>query len=232
MITSIILHYKRPGNIRRVVEGIRKQTIKSEIWIWDQSGDCPECGADVMVRSSRNFHCLPRVLLAGAVRTGYIYNQDDDLAIKSPDLFERLLDVAKHHPDAVIGFNGRRVKGEDINWEKAYSFPNKGKGGGWCDFMPTSNPSDLDMINTGVSFLRTALINQIKLNPFFGMGVTEKEYKYGDDMVVSAQLDKKRVAPFNMKMEYDWLAEGMGLSKQEDHMKVRDSLMCRYWGPK
>lgn len=236
-ITSIIIHYKRPENMKRVIEGIRSQTIKSEIWVWDNSGDCPSDGVDVMIRSSRNFYCQARFLMMGFVKTKYVYNQDDDLACLDPQMLEKMIAVSELHPYAVIGWNGRKFH-KDINWEKAYSYPDTGKGGGWVDSMPVRDASSIDMINVGVSFWRTELINQVQINPFQNKDkqVSEEELKYGDDMWISQWLENKRTMDFDMRKSYEWLNEheerGAALSKQCHHMDYRNLLCRRYWEEK
>lgn len=227
MITSIIIHYKRPENIRKVIDGIKKQTVKSEIIVWDNSGDYPaNSGEDVLVRCSKNIFCQARVLISGIVKTKYIYNQDDDLAIKDSNMFEKFIEVSTKYPDMVIGWNGR-IAEHIKNWEKAYSFP----GGSWCDAMDINNADSISMINYGVSFLRTELINQLPINPFGE--VTEEELKYGDDIWVSKYFKKKRTMPFKLLEHYEWLNEyqerGSALSKQGPHMAVRDRLMKRFF---
>jgi hypothetical protein len=233
MITAVVLHYNRPDNVKKWMDGIRKQTVHCDVLVWDNSGNYPQgSGEDILIRSSKNFYCQPRYLCAGLVRTEYIYNQDDDLALKDINLFEKFIEYTKEFPDVVIGWNGRKFK-KNINWEKAYSFPNTGEGGGWVDYDEYKN-IDCDMINYGVSFHRTELINQISINPFFNnkYPVDENEYKYGDDMWISIQLAKKKVMPFPLKDLFEWLPEGMGLSKQSPHMMYRDKLSKRYWKDK
>jgi len=224
-ITSIIIHYKRPENIKRVIEGIRNQTVPSKIIVWDQSGNCPRDGIDSYIYSTENFYCQPRVLMAGFVKTKYIYNQDDDLAINDNKLFEKFIEHSERYPDYVIGWNGR-IFSKDINWEKAYQSP----GRGWVDWIGHDNPISIDMINFGVSFFRTELINQVPINPFLNkeINITEQDYKYGDDIWISYWLKKKRTMPFKLLDHYDWLNEyperGTALSKQPVHMDVRNKL--------
>ncbi len=227
-ITSIILHYKRPENVDKWMAGIRNQTIPSKVIVWDNSGDYPKgSGEDVLITSTENIYCQARFLVAGFVKTPYIYNQDDDLAINDPNLFEKFLDVSTKYPDYVIGWNGR-IFSKDINWDKAYSFPGKG----WVDSMPLEDDSSIDMINIGVSFLRTSLINQLHINPFYHRStpIEEKELKYADDIWASWCLSHKRTMPFKLLSHYDWLNEyeerNAALSKQPEHMRYRDE-MCR-----
>lgn len=227
MITSIIIHYKRKENIPKVIAGIRNQTVASKIIVIDQSGDYPKgSGEDVLITSSKNFYCQPRFLLQGLVQTEYVYHQDDDLAINDELIFEKFLEVSKRYSDFVIGWNGRRASGIK-NWEKAYSYPE----GGWVDSMPIEDDSSIDMINVGVSFWRTELINQVPINPF--NEITEEEMKYGDDIWISHWLKKKRVMPFKLVEHYDWLNEyqerGTALSKQPKHMDIRNRLVKRFF---
>ena len=219
MITSIVINYKRPENVREWMAGIRSQTVPSQVWVWDNSGDYTAgSGEDVLIRSSRNFYCQPWVQLAGMVQTEYVYHQDDDKALTDNKMFEKLIGSADKYPDAVFGWNGR-IFTPDINWDNAYSFPGKG----WAGKQDIA----VDMINTGVCFLRTGLINGIRQNPF--CDVTEKEYKYGDDMVLSKQWKHKRITEYiedgfrNLDEHED---RGAALSKQSGHMPARDEL-CR-----
>lgn len=219
-ITSIIIHYKRPHNVDKWMKGIKSQSVPSKIIVWDNSGDYPKgSGEDVLIRSTENVYCLGRVLAAGMVKTKYIYNQDDDLAINDPMLFEQFIEHAKKYPDFVIGWNGR-IFSPDINWDKAYQAPGKG----WVDAMDINDDKTIDMINFGVSFLETRLINQIPINPFIKL--KENEYKYADDIFTSYYLKKKRVMPFKLINKYNWLNEDYALSKQPPHMDVRNSI-CR-----
>ncbi len=224
-ITSLILYYNRPQNIERWIAGIKKQTVPSEIWVWDNSNNFPDeykKELEIYIASDRNFNCQPRVLMGGLVKSPYIYNQDDDLAINDTFLFEKFLEHSEKYPDYAIGWNGR-IFSKDINWDKAYQSPGKG----FVDFLPADDPISIDMINYGVSFLPTPLINQMPINPFHATpSVTEEEMKFGDDIYNSYWLKKKRVMPFDLKEHYDWLDEdnSIALSKQPVHMDVRNKV--------
>ena len=216
-ITSIILHYNRIENVRRVIEGIRKQ-IPSKIIVWDNSHNYPKgSGEDVLISSTENFYCLPRLLISGLVQTKYTFWQDDDKAINTPDLFQKLIDECQKQSDYWIGWNGRLIEGIK-NWDMAYQSP----GGG---FVGKINKK-ADIVNTGISFFETSLINSIPLNPYGQL--SENEYKYGDDIWISRWLEKKRIIDF-MENSFDDLDEGNGLSKQSEHMNIRNKLVRRFF---
>ena len=228
LISSIILHYKRPENVNKWIAGIRNQTIESKIIVWDNSGDYPAgSGEDVLIRSTENFYCIPRILIAGLCKTEYIYNQDDDLEITDKKLFEKFIAHSKAYPDYVIGWNGR-IFSKDINWEKAYQSPEKG----FVDYQNSADKTSIDMINFGVSFLRTELINQIPINAYTNkLNVTDEELIYGDDIWVSYFLKKKRTIDFNLRNSYNYLNEyeerKAALSKQPPHMDCRNSICVK-----
>lgn len=229
-ITAIILHYKRPHNINEVIEGIRKQTVPCDIIVWDNSGDYPiGSGEDIYFRAEKNNYCQARYSLINSVYTEYIFNTDDDLAILDNTLFEKFIAFSERHPNAVIGWNGRTFSHPNMNWEKAYSFPN----GGFVDWDESESVL-CDTINFGVSFLPTRILKGKDLNPFVGeFKVSESEFRNGDDIWISAQLKEKRVMPFNLKPLFKWLDEGkFALSKMPDHMKIRDALCRRWWEDK
>lgn len=233
MITAIVLHYNRQENIKRVMDGIRSQTVPCNIVVWDNSGNYPVgSGEDIVLKSEKNNFCLARYSLIPTIRTEHIFNTDDDLAINDRTLFEKFLEFSGRHPKAVIGWNGRKFHPK-INWEKAYSFPNLGFGGGWVDFNPQENIL-CDVINFGVSFFPVSLFKGVPLDPYSGeFAVSENQFKHGDDIWISAVMEKygveKRVMPFNLKPVFEWLDEGVGLSKQGGHMDRRDELCKRFF---
>jgi len=220
MVTALLLNYKRPGNIGKIIDGIKSQTIPTNIIIWDNSNSISytQCSiADVVIKSSKNFYCQPRWLMAGLVKTEYTFSQDDDFLITDKYLFERLIELSKQYPERIIGTKGKNFS--EIKTDAAYT-----ENVGWV------NEGICDFVNTGLLFYRTSLINKIPVNPFVNEyeQVTENEYKYADDMFASL---------FSDCYAYDYLNNGVvniendeyGLSKQTDHMNVRNQLCRRYW---
>lgn len=217
MITSIITHYKRPQNMAKIVSAIRSQTVKAEIWIWDNSGDCPDI-ADVMIRSSRNFILVPKWILIGMVTSEYVWLQDDDGMINNNDLFQNLIDENKKYSDSLLGWKGKIFSGEDIHPEKPYQHKT-----GWVGF---TSQRETDMINTGFSFFNKSIINKILNNPFIEL--TPEEHAHGDDIYVSSKV-KTRVSEYifpsiNMINEC-----GLKLSGVPNHMGIRNELCKRFW---
>jgi hypothetical protein len=216
MITSIIVHYKRPENIPEIVKGIRDQTIDSKIWLWDNSGNAPEAGQDVTIRSTHNFAQFGRWMLLQAVQTPFVWLNDDDGRINTPNLFQNLIDESEKHDTSILGWKGKKFDGADIDVEKPYQ--NKG---GWVGY-----PAKTDMINMGFSFFKQAVINKIISNPFHEL--TEDEHQHADEIYISNRVET-RVSEFI----YDSITmideRGRKLSGESHHMEIRNKLCRRYW---
>jgi hypothetical protein len=213
MITSIIVHYKRSENIAEIVDGIRKQSIPSKIWIWDNSGECPNLG-DVMIKSNHNFAQLGRWMLLQAVQTKYVWLNDDDGKIRDPKLFENLIVESARYPETALGWKGKVFK--DAHPEKPYQ-----NTAGWVQYGQES-----DMINMGFSFFPRVLINKIISNPFDVL--TEKEHRHGDEIYISSRINTRSSA--HIFHSVDMISEcGLKLSGKSDHMSIRNTLCKRYW---
>ncbi len=215
MVTSIIVHYKRSRNILDIVDAIRAQTIKSNIWIWDNSGDCPECGPDVsIIKSSHNFAQLGRWMLLLAVQTPYVWQNDDDGMINDPKLFEKLIDESKKYPDTALGWKGKVFK--NAHPEKPYQ-----NGCGWAQ------PGEAtDMINMGFSFFPKTIINDIIRNPFDEL--TEEQHQHGDEIYICSRIQTRMSRHvFNSVQLMD--ERGIKLSGKSRHMDIRNNLCKRYF---
>jgi hypothetical protein len=76
--TVCILNWKRPDNVRAILEALRSQRPTVEIFLWN-NGPPMGFNADWIVQSSRNARCSPRWWMACQARTPYVVILDDDL---------------------------------------------------------------------------------------------------------------------------------------------------------
>lgn len=223
LITSILLNYKRPGNLKQIIEGIRAQTIGSFIWIWDNSNKLDiEC--DLLIRSSKNLLCQPRVSMASFVQTPYIWTQDDDRIIRDKRLFEKLIDISEEYENRyMLCPYGKNFKNMPEKFkETPYFIVNGEKVPGWV----FQSNIKTDFGATGYSFMPTMLINKLPINPF--NEITEEEYKFGDDMYISYYLDTRVCTCINKGVE-QIPEDGQGLNNDEKHYEIRNKLCRRYW---
>ena len=227
-VTSIVLNYNRPENMKAVIDGIRSQTVKSDIWIWDNSGKLADIDGCMIIRSQKNFHCLPRLLLMGAVQTEYIWTQDDDRVLTDKTLFEQMIWVDIDCPMVAYGKRFTHEKTRAIYpkeyWDNAYYTDHDTCNGYWNVGYKNGFA---DVGSTGIMFLKMSCLKKMPLNPYIEL--TEQEYKYGDDMWLSKRLgccyvykplfDGVKVIPDN----------GVGLCHDKEHYPIRNELCRRYW---
>ena len=60
-LTVILTNYKRPENVRRLIQALSQQTVKPTLFVWDNSSeqDCDDPRIDWLIRSSQNAKCSP-----------------------------------------------------------------------------------------------------------------------------------------------------------------------------
>jgi hypothetical protein len=152
--TVCILNWKRPDNVRAILEALYSQQPAVEIFLWNNG---PPMGfhADWIVQSSRNARCSPRWWMACQARTPYVVILDDDLCPTN------VLTI-----DSLVGrCDGRQIVGPfGAVWQGRYSqhtpirFPNEDTRAdvikGRCMAMPTATLRDAIRC-TGVLSART-----------------------------------------------------------------------------
>ena len=233
MITVILLNYNRPGQLPKVIDCIKKQTVKSKILLWDNSGSFRENRklVDVYFNSSVNLYCQPRYMLASLVTTRYIWTQDDDFFITDARLFERLINLSIEYPDTVLTLYGKNFdKMDPKHKDKWYSTDEVTPGGGGWVF---GKNRAVQFGASGICFFPTKCINKLPGAPYqSGIdSITLEDMRYADDQFFS-YYNNVRVAPCIQYGVDRFNDDFKGLSSETEHYKVRDALSWRYWGAK
>lgn len=69
-VSAVLLNYKRPDELQKVIEHLSTQPFIDEILVWDNS-------------IAPNFMTYGRFMLAALARNQYVYTQDDDCIIEN-----------------------------------------------------------------------------------------------------------------------------------------------------
>jgi hypothetical protein len=101
----VLLNWKRPENIPRIIESLGSQPFVDDCVIWDNSGDLPAVwtpappwSETLVVRSSENVCCYGRYVATMLARHDWIVTQDDDYLVNNwPELWEKALE----QPDVI-----------------------------------------------------------------------------------------------------------------------------------
>ena len=109
-LSVIILSYKRPKNIGKVVESVLQSTsLPEEIFVFNNN---PEISLKVdnaiVINSGYNFGCKVRHAIGMCVDTSHVLFIDDDVMLKKTTIadFENWASV---YPDAILGLWGRKL---------------------------------------------------------------------------------------------------------------------------
>lgn len=111
-VTAILLNYKRPTNVRRIIPALRAQTVDLHIVLVDNSVGYVALDADQkpdeLWKPPRNIGPFARYLAAYAY-DGWLYFQDDDVVPKDGEFVADLLALAQERPAAITGAYGRNI---------------------------------------------------------------------------------------------------------------------------
>ena len=130
-ITVLLLNYKRPQNLPKIIDCLKAQTISPSIFLWDNSGDSSfnDDRLDLTFRTSNNQGCSPRWLMALYSQTKYIMTHDDDFLITENDILEKIVrTLDKEENDrTILGLEGivldkSKSYSQHIGYENRYRF--------------------------------------------------------------------------------------------------------------
>lgn len=221
-VTVIVPTWKRPENLPEVIASIRKQSVPSYIFVWDNGASTqkPYKGkVDFLVSSSLNWGCWARFPMMAFVRTPYVWQMDDDLILTEPDVFEKYIAISKTLGDkAIVGAGGKVLH----PGEKPYQ-ASKGAG-----------PGPAVMVNTGFTLFPSRIISQIPLNPLYcSRPIVDADLHNADDPWICSYCEC-HVAGLLSPSGREWygiarLSErGLGVSHNSDHMDRRNRICQQY----
>jgi hypothetical protein len=120
-LTVILTNYKRPENVRRLIQALSQQTVKPTLFVWDNSSeqDCDDPRIDWLIRSSQNAKCSPRWWMASHANTDFVLIHDDDLLPSHPMVLGHTLDAAIKIAPFAVGAAGVIVDSGSGYWLRA-----------------------------------------------------------------------------------------------------------------
>jgi glycosyltransferase involved in cell wall biosynthesis len=130
-ITILLLNYKRPHNLHRIIDSLKSQTVPVNIFLWDNSGSSTfhDHRIDLIFRTSENKGCSPRWLTALYAKTKYIMTHDDDFLIINPDTIEKIVQCLNEQKNkqTIVGYEGvfvdiNKTYREHVQYENRYMF--------------------------------------------------------------------------------------------------------------
>lgn len=110
MVTAVLLSWKRKNNLPIIIDALRRQTLRPEIWVINNNG-FEDFEADKLISIPWNAGEWARYVMAGRVETEYCMFQDDDFVLGDKYYLEDALEAHKKYcPDHVLGVAGRGLQ--------------------------------------------------------------------------------------------------------------------------
>lgn len=106
-VTAVLLNWKRPQNLPRLVSRLHEQSERPEVWVVNNAPELQAFGADRVAHIPWNAGVSIRVLMAVYVETPWVLFVDDDLMPGDAGWLADALVIAGRHDSVITGCWGR-----------------------------------------------------------------------------------------------------------------------------
>jgi len=111
-VTAVLLNWKRPKNVRRIIRRLQEQTHQPEILLIDHSIEgYPWDVPGRLIRIPWDTGPFVRVLFSPYARTSWIMHLGDDLMPRDSEFVADLRRIAELRHDGLVGAFGKRLAG-------------------------------------------------------------------------------------------------------------------------
>jgi len=174
-VTAILLNWKRPQKLDKVIKSIRYQDEPIDIWLWNNSNIVENFDVDQYFHSSTNLKCFPRWCLASMVQTKYFFVIDDDIMFSDNTVISDCIRFFEYSSfeDLIIGHTGV-VLNKEKNYFDSYHFSN------------SIRLVDVDIVKGRFMFMKQSLMNNVTMDVSFTC----------EDIKISSHSDHKVIPAF------------------------------------
>ena len=206
MLRLIILNYKRPDNVKKIVFSLKK--IFPKITIINNNAECslPYYGNGVdVINNQRNFFCMERWIRCFEYPEEFKLIIDDDI-LPSPQLIKNM--IKSNLP--ITGIYGKR----GVSFANSYN-----------ELEDVWSVGDVDFLVGSIILVKQSVLNEIQTD-LEKLGYPER----GDDIIVSYLI--KRTLQTSLKLtqgQFMFLPEGdVGLNKSKEHFIKRWNVIKKF----
>ena len=209
--TAILLNYKRPQNIKKIVDALRSQTVPVKIFLWNNN---PEYSfkniVDLEILSSENLRCFPRWTLSSFSETKYIFSLDDDMLPIDNDVIKKCCAIYQKLPvklDPIIGVSGV-VLNENLNYQQSTHLT-----------IGHGQNVQVDIVKGQFMFMRREIFKSIALSD---------EFIFEDDIYINS-YSKLKYLPSLISNSFERLPNGEeSLWRSPGHFQRRNEAIKKY----
>ena len=212
-VTALLLNWKRPKNMERIIRCLKDQTADINIFLWNNNKK-DRClhKVDVKINCSTNFVCWPRWLMAGLARTEFIFTLDDDVIFTRPTVIQECIDFFRTEDladDSILGIYGV-ILNDAMNYTKSYHIRRQKR----------ANMKEVDIVKGRFMFTRRKFVQSLPM---------QHELPRGDDIYISS-FSKHKYIPKFLADAWKDLPEGdVALYGQKVHKPLRQEAVNKYF---
>ena len=206
MLRLVILNYKRPDNVKKIVFSLKKIFPKITIINNNPEYSLPYYGNGVdVINNQRNFFCMERWIRCFEYPEEFKLIIDDDI-LPSPQLVKNML--KSNLP--ITGVYGKR----GVSFATSYN-----------ELEDAWSVGNVDFLVGSIILVKQSVLNEIQ-SDLEKMGSPER----GDDIIVSYLI--KRTFQTSLKLtqgQFMFLPEGdVGLNKSKEHFTKRWNVIKKF----
>ena len=206
MLRLVILNYKRPDNVKKIVFSLKKIFPKITIINNNPEYSLPYYGNGVdVINNQRNFFCMERWIRCFEYPEEFKLIIDDDI-LPSPQLIKNM--IKSNLP--ITGIYGKR----GVSFATSYN-----------ELEDAWSVGNVDFLVGSIILVKQSVLNEIQTD-LEKMGYPER----GDDIIVSYLI--KRTFQTSLKLtqgQFMFLPEGdVGLNKSKEHFTKRWNVIKKF----
>ncbi len=206
MLRLVILNYKRPDNVKKIVFSLKKIFPKITIINNNPEYSLPYYGNGVdVINNQRNFFCMERWIRCFEYPEEFKLIIDDDI-LPSPQLIKNM--VKSNLP--ITGIYGKR----GVSFSTSYN-----------ELEDVWSVGNVDFLVGSIILVKQSVLNEIQTD-LEKLGYPER----GDDIIVSYLI--KRTFQTTLKLtqgQFMFLPEGdVGLNKSKEHFTKRWNVIKKF----
>lgn len=209
-ITVLLLNWKRPEQLKQLIECVRAQSVKTEIFVWNNnSEDHTDFGVDLQINASKNLMCWPRWFMGVYASADVIAVIDDDILLRDDEVLRDC--VEEMAVSCALGYAG-------VGYGVENYFSRR-------HFRP-------DWLNQGVQILKGQffvthkyVLTELRLQPHAKLAMSLAGPSVEDDICVSAAIKVKTVPSFLKDRIIEQPDDKHALWHRGDHAQRRTDTM-------
>lgn len=206
--SALLLNWKRPENIKIIIELLKSQTIPIEILLWNNNvDDHTKYDVDLQINSEKNLMCLPRWFMGLYASSEYVFSLDDDLVFNDLKVIEDCIDFIGKR-DIAIGKTGVILNQEKNYWKSKHILN-----------PDPNNDIVVDIIKGRFLMCRKKHISKILINDFINVDYSNPRIE--DDIILSSMINDKQIPAFLHKRFKELPENGVSLYGSNNHNSSR-----------